>query len=229
MSPHCHRCGAELASGYDLSPFCSQCGAPQLWLSDYSEPLSTGQDLGPGSAPPPHPNAIDWRVAILSSGLVVAAGALLSLGATKIQVLSPISTVWILSASLTTVAIYQRRRPRAALDMRIGARIGLLVGVMLAFALGVAATMGTLIARFSLHAMGQFDGDLTQTLKAQIAQLAATNPIPPETLHFLNTPEFRTTMMILGFAMLLLILLVVSIFGGAVAGMLRTRRIAPGA
>lgn len=227
MSPQCHRCGAELASGYDLSPFCSQCGAPQLRLSDYSEPLSTGLEASLGTAPPPHPNAIDWRMAILASASVAAVGALLSLAATKVQVLSPISTVWIISASLTTIAAYQRRRPLATMDARIGARIGVLVGVMLAFTLGIAATIGTLIARFRLHTMGQFDSDLTQSLKAQIAQLAATNPISPETLAFLNSPEFRTTMMILGFALLLLILLLLSIFSGAVAGMLRTRRVMP--
>lgn len=220
---------AQLNTSDGRPPFCPHCGAPQLLLSDYAEPLSTGAEApaaGPssGSLPPPRPNQVDWRLAIRSAVIVAGIAVVLSVVAARLPNLSPLSTIWVISGSLTTLALYQRRRPLAIMNAGIGARIGILVGVTLASFLGTALAIGTLIARFGLHSMSSFDSDTAQAMKAQLDQLATTRPIPPESLGLINSLQFRTTMMLTGFALVLFFIFIVSIFGGAVAGLLRTRR-----
>jgi len=160
------------------------------------------------------------RCALLVAG--IAAG--LSLVASRVAFVSPISSVWTISASLTTLALYQKRRPLAQMNAKIGARIGVVVGVILAASLSTAGAAGVLIARLGLHSMGEFDMEFASAMKAQIDQLAASSPIPAATLAFLKSAEFRATMMLLGFLLLLGFLMVLSVFGGAMAGLLRSRR-----
>jgi len=236
MHELCHRCGAELPTGDFAPPFCAQCGAPQLLLSDYSEPISTSERASTGALPPPHPGsgvarspAVDWQTAIRCTVLVSAIGAVLGLIGTRVDILSPISTIWVLSASLTTLALYQRRRPLATMNAAIGARIGVLVGTILAAFLAVATVAGALIARFGLHATAAFDAEFARSMQAQVAaqaaQLAAAQtPLSVASIAFLNSPEFRTTMMLLGIGMIFSLLFVVSICGGAFGGFLRARR-----
>jgi hypothetical protein len=236
MHNFCHRCGGEVsATGAYASdghaPFCPHCGAPQLLLSDYTEPQSTGSGAeisgagsSTGSLPPPRPNQIEWKTALRSAGLVAAVAVVLSVLASRIPSVSLVSTVWVVSASLTTLALYQRSRPLAAMNAGVGARIGVLVGVTLAFSLGAALSVGTVVARFGLHTMSTFDSDMTQAMKQQVETLSATRPIPPESLELINSLQFRTTMMLSGFAMVLGFIFILSIFGGAIGGLLRTRR-----
>lgn len=236
MREFCHHCGGELSSSHSASgearpSFCPHCGAPQLLLSDYTEALSTGADpaggVSTGMLPPPRPNQIDWRIAIRIAAVVAAVGAGLSLLAAGIPNVSPLSTVWVVSASLTTVAIYQRRRPLALMNAGVGARLGTLVGLILIFSLGAALSIGMVAARYKLHSMSSFDAETAKALKMQIDQIAATRPIPPEGLVLVNSPEFRAVMMLTGFGVVLGGVLLISIFGGAVGGLLRTRRFVP--
>jgi hypothetical protein len=81
-----------------------------------------------------------------------------------------------------------------------------------------------LVARYGLHSMAGFDAQLTEQLHAQIEKAAAANPEPPEVIRYLYSPEFRAGMMLTGFAMAAGILVVLSTVGGAVSGLLRTRR-----
>jgi hypothetical protein len=224
MQELCHRCGAELATGDGSNSFCPHCGAPQLVLSDYSEPLSTGGS-GPstGTLPPPLPNPIDWEIAIRCTLLVAAIAAVLSFTATRVQVLSPLSSIWILSASLTTLALYQRRCPLAAMNAGIGARIGTLVGVGVGLFIGIATALGAILGRFVLHSMGDLD-EMIQASKVQIDQLIATRQLPAAANAVVGSPEFRTGFMLFAFALGLVFILLVSIFGGALGGLLRSRR-----
>jgi hypothetical protein len=225
MQELCHRCGAELAIGDGANSFCPHCGAPQLVLSDYSEPLSTSPNgsNSTGTLPPPIPNPIDWEMAIRCTLLVAAVAAVLSFTATRIDVLSPLSSIWILSASLTTLALYQRRRPLAAMNARIGARIGTLVGVAVGLFLAISTAIGAVIGRFVLHSMGDLDA-MIQASKAQIDQLIATKQLPAPANAVVGSPEFRTGFMLFAFALGLFFILIVSIFGGALGGLLRSRR-----
>jgi hypothetical protein len=235
MRETCHRCGGDLpnaeATSEGRSLFCPHCGAPQLLLSDYTEPLSTGLEPAAnagapstGTLPPPRPNRIDWPMALRSALFVSAIAAVLSVIAARVPNFSPVGSVWVVSSSLTTLALYQRRRPLAPMNAGVGARIGLLVGITLVVFLAGTLSAGLSIARYGLHSMASFDADMAVAMKAQIDQLAASRSIPADTLAIISSLQFRAAMMLCSFSLILFAVLLISIFGGAVGGLLRTRR-----
>lgn len=224
MHKYCHRCGEELSGGDDLSPFCPHCGAPQLYLPDYEMPAETPETNTTGAPPPPQPRQIEWKTAIRCALLVAAIAAALSLVATRFEPVSLLSWLWTVSGSLITLALYQRRRPAAWMDAGIGARIGIVVGVVLVSCLAVAMATGGLVARYGLHNMASFDVQLTQQLHTQIEHALAANPEAKAVRGYLYSPEFRAGIMLTGFAMMGVMLLVLSAIGGAVGGLLGMRR-----
>lgn len=224
MHEFCHRCGGEISDGDRSTPFCQHCGAPQIYLVDHEQPVDSGEANTTGAAPPPSPRQVEWKTAIRCALLVAGIAAALSLVAARFEAVSPLSWLWTVSGSLITLGLYQRRRPKAWMDAGIGARIGVVVGVILVGCLAVAMAAGGLVARYLLHNMAGFDAQLTQQLHLQIDHALATNPDAKSIRGFLYSPEFRAAMMLAGFAMVSGILLVLSTVGGAVAGFLRTRR-----
>lgn len=223
MHEFCHRCGGELSDGDGSSPFCPHCGAPQIYLVDYEPPAELTATNTTGTAPPPQPRQIEWKTAIRCALLVACVAAALSLVAVRFESVSPLSWLWTVSGSLITLALYRRRRPLAWMDAGIGARIGVVVGVVLVSCLAVAMAAGGLIARYVLHNMAGFDAQLTQQLHLQIDHALAANPEAKSVRGYLYSPEFRAGMMLAGFGMISGILVVLSTVGGAVGGLLRTR------
>jgi hypothetical protein len=155
---------------------------------------------------------------------VGAIAAMLTLVAEQVQVLSPLSLLWTISGSIITLALYQRRRPLAWMDAGVGARIGLVVGLALVAFFGVALAVGGLVARYGLHSMAGFDAQMTQMLHEQLNKASAAASQPPEVLRFMNSLEFRAGMILCGFGMASGFLLVLSTVGGALGGLMRTRR-----
>jgi len=227
MHKFCHRCGEELSDGDSSSPFCPHCGAPQIYLLDHEQPIEQLEASTTGAPPPPSPRHIEWKTAIRCGLLVAAVAAVLSLAAARFEVVSPLSWLWTVSGSLITLALYQHRRPLAWMDAGIGARIGVVVGILLVSCLAVAMAAGGLVARYVLHNMAEFDAQITQQLHQQIEHALATNPEAKSIRGYLYSPEFRAGMMLAGFAMVSGVLLVLSTIGGAVGGLLRTRRKLP--
>jgi hypothetical protein len=230
MRETCHRCGGELPAGTGESPFCPHCGAPQIYLSlDYQSP-ETGGEPREVVADPSDSNVgvtarrrqVDWKAAIQCASIVAGIAGALSLGAARVELLSTLSTLWIMSGSLITLGLYQRRRPLAWMDAGLGARIGLLVGLCLAAALGTAGAVVGLVARFGRHAMGNFDTEAVTTIQKAINQSAT--PIPPDVAGMMFSPEFRAGLFLMGCACVGVFLLALSTLGGAFAGLLRTRR-----
>jgi hypothetical protein len=237
MQELCHRCGGELPVGSGESPFCPHCGAPQLFLALESQSVETGGEGGAGftiaastgATPPPRPRQVEWKTAIRCAALVGGIGSVLSLGAMRVDLLSPVSFLWILSASLIALGLYQKRKPAALVDVRVGARIGVVVGMCLALGLALAMAAAGLIARYGLHSMGGFDSAMAaitvQTLNT-IQQKSAeqSSPLPPWVPGFLSSPEFRAGYAVFCCAVGSACLLVMSTLGGAFAGLLRMRR-----
>jgi hypothetical protein len=230
MQETCHRCGGDLAEGSGESPFCPHCGAPQLFLALENQSVETGGEAGgaatTGVAAPPKGRQVEWKTAIRCAAAVAGVGSVLELVAMRVDVLSPLSWLWIMSASLITLGFYQKRRPAALMDVRVGARIGAVVGICLALELGVAVAGAGLVARFVLHSMGSFDAQLAMAIQ-MIRDRALQQPATPqraEMLHWLGLPEFRAIYALTGCAMVTAILLVLSTLGGAFAGLLRMRR-----
>ncbi|GGA69131.1 hypothetical protein GCM10011507_20790 [Edaphobacter acidisoli] len=151
---------------------------------------------------------------------------MLSLASSRIAVVSPLSWLWSISGSIITLGFYRRRRPEAWMDAAIGARIGLVAGLMLVVGLAVSGAIAGLVARYGLHNMANFDAQLTTQLgqlRDQLQRSGADSPELPQILKFITTPEFRSGFMLTGVSMAGLFLLALSILGGAVSGMLRTR------
>lgn len=224
MREFCHRCGEELPAGDGVAPFCPHCGAPQIYLTEYEQSDEAPEGGTTGALPPPRPQRVEWKTAIRCAMLVSVVAAVLSLLAMRIPMMSPVSSLWTISGSLIAVGLYQRRRPLAWMDASVGVRIGIVVGLALVTFLAVSMAGAGLVARYGLHNMAGFDAQITQQLHAQIEKAAAANPEPPEVLRYLYSPEFRAGMMLTGFSMAAGVLLVLSAVGGAVGGLLRTRR-----
>jgi hypothetical protein len=226
MHQFCHRCGGELPEGSGESPFCPHCGAPQLTLSienqSAADPEVDPSAPSTGMVPPPRPRQVDWKAAIRCAVMVSAVAAALSLGAARVEVLSSVTLLWVFSASLITLGLYQRLRPTAWMDVRIGARIGVMVGLCLALALGAATAGWGVFSRFFLRSMGSFDAQMADMVKHSLQQM------PPDraatVIGFMQSPEFRGGIAAAGFAAASIMLLLLSTLGGAFAGLLRMRR-----
>ncbi len=223
MHEFCHRCGGALA-GDGSSPFCPHCGTPQIYLQDYEEQTGTSEANTTGAVPPPHPQQVEWKTAIQCAAVVAAVGGVLSVVAMRVEVVSPLTWMWTITGSLTTLALYQRRRPLAWMDAGVGARIGMLAGLALVMCLAVSAAIAGLVARYGLQSMAGFDAELTQQLHAQIDKAVTANPETKTVTGFLYSPEFRVGMMLAGSALVAGFVLLLSTVGGAVGGFLRMRR-----
>ena len=206
MQENCHRCGGELAGD---TAFCPHCGAPQLTLALEQQSAETSGEHADGTAstgamPPPRPQTIDWRVAIRYAATVAAMGALLSVAAVKVDALSLPSLLWMVSGSMITLGLYQKRLPAARIDAGIGARIGLVVGLCLAVGLAASMAGWGVVERYALHGMGSFDAQMAAQMaqaQQQLQQRATAQqqtPISPELAGLIRSPEFRVTAMLAG-------------------------------
>jgi hypothetical protein len=219
MHEFCHRCGGELAAGEGGSPFCPHCGAPQIYMTEQADPADSGEG-STGILPPPRPQLVEWKTAIRGAIVVSLVAAVLSVISTRLPALSPLSWLWTVSGSVIVLGWYQRQKPQAWMDASIGAKIGVLVGLILVAAIAIAMAGAGLVARYRLHAMGGFDAEL----RTQIDKAAAMNPQPADVMRYIYSPEFKAGMMLAGFAMLAGFVMVLSTLGGALSGLLRTRR-----
>ncbi|HEY1965312.1 MAG TPA: hypothetical protein VGG59_10300, partial [Acidobacteriaceae bacterium] len=159
-----------------MSPFCPHCGSPQIFLQDYESQTGATEGDTTGTVPPPRPQQVEWKTAIRCAALVAAIAAGLSLMSEHLRMITTLSWLWTISGSIITLALYQRRRPLAWMDARVGARIGLVVGLALVACLGVAWGASGLIARYVLHSLGTFDAELAQFFRFQFEKAAAIGP-----------------------------------------------------
>jgi len=154
-------------------------------------------------------NRVNWRVALPSASL---AGFLLAV-ATMGPLTSPVLLMFVAGA---LAAFLYGRRSHAPISARLGARVGIAGGlfgfVMLAILMGVQL----LFARGSMLAL----------LRSAIEDQLARNPNPEarEIIEKLMTPEGFGTMLLIGMAVFLLLVVICSGAGGAVAGWLMGRR-----
>jgi hypothetical protein len=230
MPASCHRCGGDLPPVTEDTTFCPHCGSPQLYLQEYDRAVLAPDSELPstsGAAPPPHPQQIDWQTAIRCGAFVSLIAAGLNLLAMRVPApfVSLLNDLWIITASMITLTLYQRRKPLAFMDARIGARIGLTTGLLLIVAVISASAIAGVVARFGLHNMARFDADITQAFEAvKRSSASSATPPPQDLLRFFDLPEFHASMMLAGVGMVAFFLVLLSTFGGAVSGFLRSRK-----
>ncbi len=245
MQALCHRCQAELTgSAASLSQngevllFCPHCGAPQLSLPEHLrlEPNTEPGKVTTGSLPPPRTavfaaHRIDWHAALRSSAIVAGVSAGLGVASLHFSFLYPAYLMWTIGGAIIALGFYARWRPQARMDAGVGLRIGSVTGLVLIAFLGVAFALSGLVSRFEVHGMAGFDRQLTkqmtlfeQQLKVSAAQQHAPTDAEQnlgEFVTFLNTPEARTGIMLLGVGMQASFILLVATGSGGFAGMLR--------
>ena len=234
MQHYCHRCGGELSPGDELTSFCPHCGSPQLYLPEYDRPNAAAEQDSTGAPPPPPPQMVDWKMAIRCAVVVAGIAAVLTvlaMGLPRIPLLGTIGTFWTLTGAMTAVAFYQRRRPLAKMDARVGARIGFTTGLTLVACITIAVATAGVVARFGLHTTAGFDAQITTQLAELVRQMtvqashsaAEGSPELAGFLRFMATPEFRAGYVLGTVAFSSTVLLFFSTLGGAVGGLFRTR------
>ena len=225
MPRECHRCGEELPpAGSSAGAFCPHCGAPQLQISGERVTDGEAADATTGHLPPPRPRPIAWRSAMRYSVAVALAGAALWLLGLRFPALSLLSWPLVVSGSVIVLGLYQRRQPAERISAGIGAQIGLFFGVVLDVFLAAGLAIAGLIARFVTHRMGTVDAEIAAGMKAQIDQAIRVNSAPPEAVHYLQSVEFRTGVILLTLVFLGVLLAGLATLGGAASGYLGRRR-----
>ena len=229
MEESCHRCGGSIQDAGDrtrdgVSAFCAHCGAPQLYVSAYHPSQDTAEERAVGAPAVARVRLVEWKTAFRCALAVAGVGALLNLVAVWVPMLSPVSSLWFLCASLFALGLYQRQQPKAKMNARVGARIGLVVGLLMATMFTLLLAGSGLTARYGLHQMAKFDADLTARVQGELTKAAVNNPAPPEMMGFFRSPEFRVGVMMMGLAFGMAFVIAFSTIGGAVGGYIRAPR-----
>lgn len=208
----CHRCDARITEG---TPFCPQCGAPQIRVSSSgpessaTAPLSPGTpgDLQPPSQPvfPRHypdaaaPGDVRWRQALPLALTAGAASALLSF-------IPYLFFVWAALAGMWAVSRYRDRVPLAPPTTGAGARLGAVVGLI------GGLIYGSLFTAMLLLVQG-FRSSFLQEMERR----AGGQPEAQEVLRLMSSPEGFATLITGMMALLLAIFIASAALGGALA------------
>ena len=227
MTEFCHRCGGELPATAGSATFCPHCGAPQIYFAGQNPDAE--QAGTPQTAAPPltQPRLIEWKTAIRLALLIGFVAAVLNVATAGLPGLILLNYLLIFSAPALTLAIYQKHHPQARMDLRIGARIGLVVGLVLLGCMAASSVIMGVVARFGLHNMAAFDAQLLQKIHQgqEMAQnWAVAHNIPKPDYSYMNTPEARVWILLLNYGLLGAAVLAFSTLAGALGGTRRTRR-----
>lgn len=231
MNNLCHRCSGELTSRDGAASFCPHCGATQLYLLDHLLEDAPRSDTT-GTPPPPGVSGsgrqVEWQAAIRSAAFVGAVAAFFCVVSLKVDIFGLLGFVWIASGSVIAIGLYHSQRPTAYMDTAVGARIGVVVGVVVASALGLALALAGVVTRYALHGMGTFDRGLSALVQTVVAQAQTQSQsqgqaMPEWLIALMFSPEYRAASMLAGVGLLVASVMVLSVLGGAFAGLLRTR------
>jgi hypothetical protein len=210
--------------------FCFNCGAPQVTVSE--ELLSEAQKqraaldsgLAAGILGTSGPDDIVWPAAVRYAALAGAVAAALTLVSFALPPLILIAWFWAIGAPVVILGVYSSRIRPTRVQAGFGARLGLLCGLAIFFAMSAINACSLIVARFVFHASAQID---TQ-LGAMFTQLRATiqqqgGPAQASVLAWLSTPEDRVGLILIMTGFVLALYLGLSAIGGAFAAVLRSR------
>jgi len=217
--------------------FCPHCGAPQIRVSAAVEPAvpaglspGTADEVQPPAQPaglaPASPGTIDWSQGIRASALaglllalaiffvpVIAAGGglVLHLGQGAIGLLVLLAS-WgcMLVAGALAVRLYRRRRPETTVSPGMGARLGVMSGLLGFFFYGVPQAL-----RLAFFRLG---GSVREAMQKAMEQSAAQSPDPKaqELIRNLMSPGALAAFLTVLVVLFLVAFLVCSSLGGAI-------------
>ena len=194
-----------------------------------------------GMLPPPRVGErdsrdIDWRRALRCAAGVAVMGAVLLLAGLRVSLLALPALCWLLSGAVISVLLYSGQRPRMRIDGRVGLRIGMVTGVLMVAALGVAGAGTGVVLRFGTHGLAAFDEQSAeQTRLGQawaLRWMKAHNEdkeVQEKYLSFvpsplMTSPEMRAGSQLAQLGFQAMLLLLVASGGGALTGLLQRRR-----
>jgi hypothetical protein len=227
---YCHRCQADLpAHDEGTLVFCSACGAPQIFLSeDLQTQVETQTKLAADTlAAGPlarDPHTLVWAGALRCVGLA----ALVAAGLMFASLLLPPSIFlvcfWAVISPVVVIGLFQARNPTMPMSTSLGARLGFVTGLAVALTLSTINAITLVVARFGLHAMGDWDKQMAVGFE-QLRTQAALQPGAPALgmISTLAIPEFRAGFLLVGGLMMAVILMAITTVGGTFAGFVRSR------
>jgi uncharacterized membrane protein YvlD (DUF360 family) len=171
-----------------------------------------------------HPDAVIWPAAIRYAALAGALAAVLTLVSFALPPVIFLAWFWAIGAPVVVLGVYNAKIRPANLRASFGARLGLLCGLAIFFAMSVINACGLVFARFVFHNAAQIDGQLASLFtQLRTAVQQQGGPAQAPVLAWLNIPEDRLGLLLLMSAFVLLIYLGLSALGGAFAALLRSR------
>jgi hypothetical protein len=217
MDHPCYKCGHSVEDG---KAFCSECGAPQIRvpMPESAAPAIAGNVL-PGELPafaldPPSVTG-HLSASTLSTGIVwpralraCAVAALISIVVMSLRLVFPL--VAALGAGFLAVIFYRSRNPAWRVDARSGAQLGAVTALLSSGILTIFAAIA--------YAVLQAGGEVRQQALEAMQQMASRSHDPQiqASLDLLKNPEGLAEKFIVA----MVILFVVSIAAGSVAGAL---------
>ena len=198
--------------------FCPQCNAPQIRVAVAETATPSGNFSGSGL--PPFPayfrsslaTRIEWSQAWPATALAGLIAALL--------MLTPFAGLGlgVLIGGSLSVVFYRRRVPTALITAGMGARLGMVTGVVASGILALVLAAYTILS----HSWNSVREDLM----AGIEQAAARNPGPQsqQAVEFLKTPPGIVLLLTMALIVTLVAFVIFSGLGGALGAILFRRK-----
>jgi len=233
----CHRCHSVLHIEDEGSlTFCWNCGAAQVTLSEELQEQAAAQhseanvlaqnpsgyasgtgvrDENPANQPPDL--LVVWKSAIRIAAAVAAALSVASILLPPLELLA-----WM--APAIVLSIYGARHRETRITAAVGARIGLVCGILTCFGITIATAAQMLVLRFGLHKGNEFQANMDAVLAQTKTQaMAQSGAAAAAFFNQFSIPEFRAGFFLAGLGLLTTALLVLSTAGGAFSGFMRSR------
>ncbi|MGD1105593.1 MAG: hypothetical protein ABR865_01005 [Terracidiphilus sp.] len=210
MEVTCSRCHQTVQPGDCFCPFC---GLPQLvYTADGSAGPGRPERAG---EPVRDASTVDWKAALrLALMLAIPAGAVCSLFSPAGILGFPLMA----AAGAWAVALYMRGRRPAWITIGAGARIGLVTGILGSWAAAFTSAVSLYAQRFWLHRGPAIDDAWLAQINLSTQQLATMNFDAQQIAMnraIMLSPEGHAGYMLFTTAFLAVILLAVSVAGGA--------------
>ncbi|MGA3009603.1 MAG: hypothetical protein ABSD72_05020 [Terracidiphilus sp.] len=221
MEITCNRCHQAVEAE---NCYCPNCGMPQL-VYGTDQPVGQTQPARWDEAVR-DASSVDWKPALRAALLLAIPAGVLSFG---LSALGLLGFVWMAVAGAWAVAIYMRSQRPAWITIGAGARIGLVTGLLGAWA--AAATMGVWLFAMRFFHQGKLIDDFWQgQMIEKIGQQWAASGIDAPTIlaykAVLNSPDGRGGVIIGIMIFLVIALIIFATAGGALGARLmgRTRQ-----
>lgn len=197
--------------------FCPQCNAPQIRVAVPETVPPSGTFSDPAIAPPVYLGSspatrIEWSQAWPATALAGLIAAVL-----MITPFAGLGLGMLIGGSLSVV-IYRRRVPSARLTPGMGARLGMVAGVLGSACLAIILAVRTLV----FHGWQSVREDLI----AGVEQAAARNPDPQtrQVVEFLTSPQGIVLLLTMALITTVVAFVIFSGLGGALCAALLRRR-----